>query len=323
MPQACDGEILVRNHAIAANPIDWKIQEYGIAIKNYPTVLGSDVSGVVAAVGPGVTKFKVGDRVAGFAGVVYKDDADHGAWQTYTILREIATMPIPASLSFEEAATFPMAFATSGIAIFASLQIPRPVGGVVKPQESSFLVWGGSSSIGTAAIQLAKNLGFNVFTTASPKNYDQVQSLGAVGIFDYRDPEVVSKITAAAEAAGTPIRFGFDAITEGNSSLLSASILLASSGKGSKLVLSYEWPSSYEKLQEIEILQTAAFRTGTDQVELGQWLFNEYLPREVQKKNIVPAPKIEVVDGGIWAVQKVFDQLKAGVSGSKLVVRVD
>jgi hypothetical protein len=60
-----------------------------------------------------------------------------------------------------------------------------------------------------------------------------------------------------------------------------------------------------------------------DHAEVGSWLFNEYLPKAIEKKTIVPAPKIEVVEGGIGATQKVFDQLKAGVSGTKLVVRVD
>ncbi len=55
-------EIVVRNHAIAANPVDWKMQDYGFAIKDYPVVLGSDSCGVITAVGPSVKKFKVGDR---------------------------------------------------------------------------------------------------------------------------------------------------------------------------------------------------------------------------------------------------------------------
>ena len=87
IPSPGKGEIVVHNHAIAANPVDWKIQDFGIIINIYPAVLGSDVCGIVTEIGPEVTKFKVGDRVAGFAGVIYNKDPDHGAWQTYTILR--------------------------------------------------------------------------------------------------------------------------------------------------------------------------------------------------------------------------------------------
>lgn len=316
-----EGEILVRNHAIAANPVDWKVQEYGIIVNKYPTVLGSDGAGVVTAVGPSVTKFKVGDRVTGWAGILYSQNADTGAWQTYTILREIATIPLPDFISFEEGSTFPMAYATAAVAIFENLGLPRPTL-PVKPQESGFLIWGGSTSVGTAGIQLAKNLGFKVFATASPKNHAYLKSLGVVELADYRDPEAVSKLVALAKTAGTPLRYGFDSVTEGNSSFLSAQTLLASGGKGSKLVLSYVWPSGHTKPEGIEFSQTEAFRTGVDLTELGSWLFNEYLPSAIEKKTIVPAPKIQIVEGGIAAAQNVFDQLKAGVSATKLVVKV-
>lgn len=78
IPKPGPNELVVRNHAIAANPVDWKIQDYGFAINKYPNVLGSDGCGVVTAVGSSVTKFKVGDRVTGFAAVIYKQNPDHG-----------------------------------------------------------------------------------------------------------------------------------------------------------------------------------------------------------------------------------------------------
>jgi NADPH:quinone reductase-like Zn-dependent oxidoreductase len=78
--------------AVAVNPVDWKIQDYGFAINTFPTVLGSDCCGVVVAVGDSVTNFQVRDRVKGFAGVIYNQDINHGAFQGYTILRDIAVM---------------------------------------------------------------------------------------------------------------------------------------------------------------------------------------------------------------------------------------
>jgi NADPH:quinone reductase-like Zn-dependent oxidoreductase len=70
IPTPGPGELVIRNHAIAANPIDWKIQDYNLFINQYPNVLGSDSCGVVTAVGSGVTLFKVGDRATGFAGSI-------------------------------------------------------------------------------------------------------------------------------------------------------------------------------------------------------------------------------------------------------------
>jgi len=322
IPSPGPNEVLVRNYAIAANPVDWKIQDYGFAIKSYPTVIGSDGCGIITAVGSDVTKFKVGDRVTGFAAVIYNDNADHGAWQTYTLLKEIATMKIPNFMSFEEGSTFPMAYATAAVGLFANLGIERPKS-PISSKDSGLLVWGAASSVGTAVVQLARNAGFKIFATASKHHHKYVESLGALAVFDYRDPDVVSKIVASAKSAGTPIKYGFDAITEGETSKLSADILMASGGKGGGLVLVLEYASQSPKSDGVEYLQTSALRTGLDQAELGEWLFNEYLPKQLEKKTIVTAPKIEVVPGGISAAQKALDELKRGVSGEKLVVKLD
>lgn len=321
IPKPGPDELVVRNHAIAANPVDWKIQDYGFPITTYPNVLGSDGCGVVTAIGSNVTKFKVGDRVTGFAAIIYNQNPDHGAWQTYEVLREIATMKIPDFMSFEEGSTFPMAFATSAIALYVNLDIPRPVGSV-QAQGSGILIWGAASSVGTAAIQLARLSGFKVFATASSAHHQYLKSLGAFEVFDYRDPDVVSKIVTAAKSAGTPITFGYDAISEGNTFKLTADTILASGGKG-KLVLTLPWPGEEPVPEEIEVSQTYAYLTGADRVDIGSWLFNEYLPHALENKSIVAAPNVEIVRGGIGAAQKVFDQLKAGVSGKKLVVKVD
>lgn len=324
IPNPEENEILIRNHAIAANPADWKIRDFGGHLDVFPTVLGSDVCGVVSATGSKVTKFKVGDRVAGFALVIYNKKPEHGAWQTYTILQEGATIRIPEFVSYEDGATFPMAFATVAVAYFERLGIARPVSSLeVQQQQSGILVWGASSSTGTAAVQLAKELGFKVFATASSKNHEYVKSLGASEVVDYRDPDVVAKLAQLATHAGTPLRYGFDSISEGSSSLLSANTLLASGGQGSKLALTGPWPTADEKPAGVEISMTIAAFAFVDHIDMGSWVFNEYLPQAIEQKKIVPAPKVVIVDGGIGAAQEALEIVKAGVSATKIVVRVD
>ena len=68
---------------------------------------------------------------------------------------------------------------------------------------------------------------------------------------------------------------------------------------------------------------TVEIRYGTDQGKLGQWFSNEWLEKVMEDGTVVPAPQIEIVDGGVEAAQKVFDMLKKGVSGRKLVVQVE
>ena len=66
MPKAEAGKLVIKNKAIAINPVDWKIQDYGIFIQKWPTILGTDIAGEVVEVGEGVTEFKKGDRVASY-----------------------------------------------------------------------------------------------------------------------------------------------------------------------------------------------------------------------------------------------------------------
>ncbi|KAF8859473.1 putative alcohol dehydrogenase [Acephala macrosclerotiorum] len=322
IPKPGPNEIVVHNYAIAANPVDWKIQDWGFAIKNYPTVLGSDGCGVVTEVGSSVTKFKKGDRVTGFGAVIYNDTADHGSWQTYTILKDVAVTKIPDFMSFEQGSVFPMSMATSAIALFICLNIPRPITPIT-PQDSGILIWGASSSVGNSAVQLAQNLGFKVFATASAAHHEILKALGAFQVFDYRSSSVVADIVSAAKQVGTPITYAFDTITEGETSELAAEVLLGSGGRGSKLCLVFGWPSKKEKPDGIEISQTEAYRTVADQQELGRWFFNEYLERGLQEKKFVSAPVIQLVEGGIGAAQKALDLSKKGVSGKKIVVKVE
>jgi NADPH:quinone reductase-like Zn-dependent oxidoreductase len=321
VPSPGPHELLVRNHAIAANPVDWKIQDYVIFVEQYPNVLGSDACGVVEAVGEGVTKFAVGDRVTGFSAVIYNQNIDHGAWQTYTILREIATTKIPDSMSFAEGSVFPMAFATAAIALFVNLKIPKPPAVLENADKTALLVWGGSSSVGSAAVQVAKNLGLTVFATASPANHDYVKSLGATEVFDYRDKSVAQNILDAAKKRGLQVTKVFDSISE-NGSLKLASDVLTGGGKGGELAIVLHWPADDPKPEGVDVSLTVAMRSGQDQSELGAWFFNEWLQKALEEKSVVPAPKIQLVDGGIGATQKVFDMLKQGVSATKLVVEV-
>lgn len=147
--------------------------------------------------------------------------------------------------------------------------------------------------------------------------------MGALEVFDYRDPRVVEKIVAAAKAAGTPISLGLDAITEGTTHKQSVHVLLSSGGKGGKLSIVLRWPEEDPKPEGLEIIQTMAYRVGADLSDMGKWFFNEYLEKALLDKSIVPAPEVEILEGGIGAAQRALDMVKAGVSGKKIVVKVE
>lgn len=316
-------EIVVQNYAVAVNPVDWKIQDYNIAVTRYPTVLGSDVCGTVYTIGSAVKDFKVGDRVTGFAAVIGNSNPDHGAFQQYTILKDIVATKIPNFMTFEEGSVFPMAAATAAVGIFINLGISRPTPSTPSPANGhALLVWSGSSSVGTMVVQMGKVLGFTVFATASPANHEYVKGLGATEVFDYRDPEVVSKLVNAAKSKDMKITYAFDAIAEGNTTDQTAAVLIASAdGQPTKLARVLP-PESGKHFEGVAVSSVIAYNLGTEYAELGKWFFNEWLAEALESKTIVPSPKIEVF-GELYQVQKAIDKCKEGVSAKKLVLQVD
>ena len=108
---------------MAINPVDWIIQDMGkmmFSWLKYPFILGFDTAGEVVEVGPGVTRFKVGDRVVGHAnGTDQKyNKPSHSAFQTYTVLLVKAASTIPSTLTYESAAVLPLGLSTAACGLF-------------------------------------------------------------------------------------------------------------------------------------------------------------------------------------------------------------
>uniref|UniRef100_A0A8H7KA80 Enoyl reductase (ER) domain-containing protein n=1 Tax=Bionectria ochroleuca TaxID=29856 RepID=A0A8H7KA80_BIOOC len=316
-------EILVHNKAIAGNPVDWMVRDYGFGITEYPTVLGSDVAGVVEHVGADVTRFKVGDRVLGFAGVLATSNADHGAWQTYTVLKEHAATVLPSAMAFEDAAAFPMAMATSINAFFVQFGLPRPANThsiIFSPGTECLFIWGGGGAVAASMIQLAKAVGFTVYTTASPKHHDRLRRLGAAEVFDYEDANVVNKVLDKVSSAGLHLSHAIDNTSKKDTLLATSEILVRSGGPSSKLVTLLDWPEDMPC--PVQKFSFFAFTTFAEHADLAGWFFNDWLAEALAETVIVPAPPVVIVDGGIGSVIKVLDHIKAGVNGVKVVILV-
>ena len=187
LPKPGPSDVVVKNYALATNPVDWKMQQTGFWVEKYPAVLGSDVSGIVDAVGSDVKHFQKGDRVTGFAHSILSKDPQNGAFQHFTVVKDCALAKIPDSMSFEEGSILPMAVATAGVGIFLSMGISRPPA----KAQGGFLVWGASSSVGSAAVQIAASLGYTVYGVCSPRHSAMVEKLGARETFDYNSSSVV------------------------------------------------------------------------------------------------------------------------------------
>ena len=187
-PVAGPGEILIRIMATTVTAGDWRVRSLdvprglglvarlaiGLTGPRQP-ILGSELAGVVAAIGPGVTRFRPGEEVLAFPGVKM------GCHAQFRVLAEDGRVVAkPARLSFEEAASLPFGGSTA-------LHFLRKAG---IRRGDTVLVVGASGSVGSALVQVAKHFGATVTGVASTANLDLVASLGADRVVDYTRHDV-------------------------------------------------------------------------------------------------------------------------------------
>lgn len=192
-PQPKSTEVLVKVHATALNRAD-TMQRKG----QYPPppgdspILGLEIAGVVESIGSEITKWKVGDRVCGLVG--------GGGYAEYTVIPEGQLLPIPSNLSFEQAAGIPEVFLTA-------FQTINWIGQLQKNER--ILIHAGASGVGTAAIQIAKAIGAEVYVTASKEKHDRCLALGAKHAIDYKTENFQERILEITDGKGVDMIIDF------------------------------------------------------------------------------------------------------------------
>lgn len=188
-------------------------------VNEWPIVLGADCAGEVVKVGAGVTRFKIGDRVAAVPASVFNSGGGpkYGTFQEFVVVQTDRAFKIPQEWSFEDASVFPLAVATAAPSLFSKDRLALQYPQVEKPAPNGkiLLVWGGSSSVGACAVQLAAHAGYEVFATASKRNFDLVKSFGASQVFDYTNENVISNIVDALKSREADYVGAFSATQDG------------------------------------------------------------------------------------------------------------
>ena len=180
-PVASGRDLLVEIKAVSVNPVDTKVRKNRAPKEGQPEVLGWDAAGVVAAVGPEVTLFKVGDKVW-YAGAINRP----GSNSEFQLVDERIVGHMPASLDFAAAAALPLTAITAWELLFERLQISRDA----QAPARSLLVIGAAGGVGSVLVQLARQLtGVTIIGTASrPETADWVRELGAHHVIDHSQP---------------------------------------------------------------------------------------------------------------------------------------
>jgi NADPH:quinone reductase-like Zn-dependent oxidoreductase len=171
-PAPADHEVLLRIRAAAVNPLDWRMMRgepniFRLLLGRGKKRIGRDAAGVIEVVGKNVTRFEPGDEAFGMC---------HGAFAEYAIARESRLAIKPKTVTFEHAASLPIAGLTA-------LQGLRD-SGRIRPGQM-VLINGAAGGVGTFAVQIAKSFGAHVTGVCSTRNVDLVRSLGADRVFDY------------------------------------------------------------------------------------------------------------------------------------------
>ena len=310
-------QILFRPHAWAINPADTMIQDSDeLPFISYPLILGEDAAGVVISVGSAAAaRFKPNDRVLVATVGSASGKSQMGGFQEYVIAETGLACHIPDFMSFAEASVFPLCVTTPSFGLFGKdwLGLPPPQ---LEPVSNgkSILVWGGSSAVGSNAIQLAKAAGFEVFSTTSPRNFEYVKNLGAIKVFDYSSETVVSDIVK--ELDQTDCAGIFQAVGSAEECLQ-----IADKARGDLFV------ATATAIPEDKVPQGVrakmVFGTGDFLMkpEIGPAVFETFLPQALAQRKYKVAPEPFVVGTtGLEGLQEGFDILKKGVSVKKIVV---
>lgn len=312
-PHPGPGEVLVRVHAAGLNPVDFKTRQGMLkAIQRYPLpiVMGNDLAGVVEACGEGVTRFALGDRV--FARMP-KDSM--GAFAEYAVVPDGLLAKMPPSIAFETAAGIPLAGLTALQALRDELHLKAG---------SRVFIPGGAGGVGTFAIQLAKWLGAEVTTTASPRGKALVERLGADVVIDYttqhfedhvRDMDGVFDLLG-----GETLKKSFGVVKRGGKVVSIAGMPEPQTarkdlGRGAMLAALF-WAASFGSRAEArkhDVTYRYLFMhpSGTEPGELGQ---------------LVEDGKLEPVIDRVFPfaeIRQAFAYLEAGRAKGKVVVRMD
>ncbi|KDQ12690.1 hypothetical protein BOTBODRAFT_34146 [Botryobasidium botryosum FD-172 SS1] len=315
IPSPEDDQLLVKVISAALNPSDSLAQRGLLSLlKIFPAVLGTDIAGIVEKTGTKSNGFSVGDKVF-FQGYLF--DPDQTGFQQYTVVPSDIVSHIPSNLSFDQAASIPLAFVTAFVGLFHStgMQIAPPFSGpTVTAEDSTILIIGGSSIVGFFTIQLARMAGFKrILTTVAPKHNDTIKALGATHVFDRAAADLEDQIRAVtgnelvyvydAISSEDTQNFGWKLLSDTKPGTLVVVHLAAQTDASPKKPKESKWLTVYGSSHWYRDISVPIYKA------IGKWL----------EEGIVVPPKTTVI-GGLAAVPEGVQRLKEGkVSGEKLI----
>ncbi|KAI6120867.1 hypothetical protein EDD16DRAFT_1783369 [Pisolithus croceorrhizus] len=288
--------------------------------EDYPIPLGLSLSGTVVAVGDGVPRLMVGDRVCAFTLTQRKSKG----LQLKAILHHTLCAKIPDNVSLEDAVTFPDNFVTAFYTIFdqLGLHFPLQFPATTAPRDAevSILIYGAGSTAGQYAIQILRLAGYaNVIAIASSCHHEYLRSLGAKHTIDYRAPDMADQ---TIRAAGSKVQLAMDCITAEGTMKRVAQVVRPKA----KRVERCGWRSPPTENPFGEDIRVIGVRTFLyqDNEYMKEKLMPEILP-QLLKENLIKPSHIRLFNQGTFLERTLaaLELVRSGkVSGEKVVVQV-
>ncbi|KAH8819314.1 chaperonin 10-like protein [Xylogone sp. PMI_703] len=324
-------QIIVKVICAGLNPKDWKVADGAIPGVTYSNE-GDDFAGFVHQIGQQVTEFKVGDRV----GCFHKTLSPGRGWAEYAVSWESMAFHLADHVSFEEAATVPLAAITACLGLYHRLPLPYPWDALDKARP--LIIWGAASAVGAYAVKLASLTNLHPILAVAGRGAQFVETLidRSCGdtIIDYRQGN--DNVVAALKLAlgDQKPEFAFDATSENGTDLTICRVINQTTGKIA--VVHLDSPADLIP-GNISRINTAVETSQLDvdkvfklqdskQQGLGITQFAtvmlKFLGRGLNEGWFTPHPYV-VIPGGFYGLENALNILKSGsVSAKKLIIRV-
>ncbi|KAJ9658491.1 hypothetical protein H2198_003643 [Neophaeococcomyces mojaviensis] len=324
IPTPKDGQVLIKVIVSGTNPKDWKVPVYMPAFGPHNT--GDDVAGIVAAVGKGVTEFKVGDRVAAF----HEMRTPFGSFAEYAVAWETTTFSLPDHTSFEEAATIPLAAMTAVVGLHARLNLPSRWETQSAEREAvekgGIVVYGAAGAVGAFAIKLLSRANLHPIIAIAGKGIPFVETLldmtrGDV-VVDYRKgDDAVVKGIADAVPKGQKLMYAFDTVSS-NNSYTNIFKVLDLRGHITFVLPGKKYEGIPETVNDSITTVGSVHGKPDDLWDLGYVYFR--LISLGLKQGWFSGHPYEVIPGGLQGVQQGLDNLRDGKNSAlKYVYRIE
>lgn len=340
LPSLENDQILVRVRCVAINPVDAKVLHQGPIVG---ATLGCEFSGDVVWVGSAVEnkRLVVGAAVFGCVYGNHPGQPDNAAFAEFVAIAGDLVYLLPGHLTYQEGATIGVSLPTVAMSVYYPWKLPFPRVEPVNhhPQLSTasngrrqyVLVYGGSTAMGTMALQLLHLSGLVPVCTCSPRNFAMVKALGAAEAFDYRQPDCGDDIR---RYTGGTLAYALDCITD----LSSMRICYAALGGGGGRYMGLDpLPLRGHTRRDVKPDWTLVFTMFNKPLNVGRPFSRPARPKDkvfakgwyeatqplIDTPGLIKPHPIDLGSGGLQGVVRGLDRMRKGeLSGVKLVYNV-